>query len=130
MNKFIDIEKLLLKIITDGVKVKFEDRESLGWNTYGTFNHAEIIDYINLADNDCWDAQIFGYKEPFNFNKTFKTKKLLGFIMMPNGNHKIILKLRNRGFSRKRFNKQLETYISNYKLKNSIEGKYIDLEKD
>ena len=123
MNKYKNIYEIIDIIINSGVNIEFEDRIKKGYKTYKTFNHAEILNYYNSADNMFWDAQVFGYNYKFKFNKIYKTKKILGIIWIPNGNHKIILKLNNKGFSKIRFNKQLNTYIKNYTKLNKINTK-------
>ena len=131
MGEYITLDKLLFRIKMDGVMVEMEDRNKLGYNNYGVTNHGEILEYWNNADKMLWDTMIFGYKEPFNFYTKFKTKKLLGYIWTSTGNHKIILKLKDRGFGKKRFKEQLNTYIQNYKIINNMpDVKYVDLSKN
>lgn len=129
MGIFIDLEELLLLITTEGVKLRFEDRKSLHWNNYNSYNHAEIIGYINIADRDYWDAMVFGYNKEFSFKYTYNTDKLLGILYLPNGNHKLLLKCSDRGFSKKRFRKQLLNYIEHYEKDNKLKIVYINLEK-
>mgnify|MGYP007072015989 CR=1 FL=1 len=127
MKNYINIEKLLLIITIDGVYITFENRKLLQYNEYNTINHAEIIDYYNIADRDCWDVLVFGYKQPFKFNRKYFTKKVLGILLLSNNNHKIVLKLADKGFSKKRFNTQLDIYMKEYLNINKLKFKYITL---
>jgi len=127
LNNSDSVHKIILNIIINGIYIIFEDRKKLGYQTYKSINHAESIDYINSADNDLWDIMVFGYKDQFKYNKKYFTKKILGVLLLPNNNHKIVVKLGNRGFSNKIFKTQLERYISEYSRINKLDINYVDL---
>lgn len=120
MNSYKTLYEIINIINNEGVQIEFEDRKKLGYKTYNTPNHAEVLYFFNRADDMNWDAQVFGYKRQFKFNRKFNTKKIVGLIWIPNGNHKLLLKLAERGFSKKRFIKQLYNYIKNYRILNNI----------
>ena len=126
MNKIASLEKMLNIIETKGVVIKVEDRTP--WNHYGfPKNHAEVLDYINSADGDLWDTMIFGYNKPFVYNDHYKTRELLGMIWSPTGNHKLLVKLPYiKGFSEKKFKKDVKKYIKAYKNLNKLNIYYID----
>ena len=48
------------------MRLEMEDRIGLGYKTYGIYNHAEFIDYMNPHDKCLWDAIIPGYNEVIN----------------------------------------------------------------
>ena len=64
MKTYIEFEKLLLKIVMDGIKILIEDRKL---NDYNTINHCEIIDNWNISDGDLWDGLILGYPNQFPY---------------------------------------------------------------
>ena len=128
-DRFIDLDELLILATTEGVKLRFKDRKALCWNDYHSFNHAYIIGYTNIADHDCWDAMVFGYEKEFSFHYTYTTNKLLGIVCVPTGNHKLLFKCSDRGFTYKRFKKQLLNYIKHYEKENTLKIVYINLEK-
>ena len=111
MRSYKNITEMIRIILKKGVKIEFEDRKSLRYKTYNSINHAEILNFWNKADNLLWDAQVFGYRKRFPFNKIYKTKKLLGIIWIPNENHKIVLKLSEKGISKDTFKRQIKKYI-------------------
>ena len=123
----IKLDKLLLTILTNGVNVIIENRDKPGFEKYDTLNHCEIIDKWNISDLDLWDGIILGYDKEFPFKKIYKTKKLMGVILLEDNNHKIILKLSNRGFSKKRYKQQLKKYMENYEYINKLNCTYINL---
>ena len=125
-RNYIRLTTLLLIILNQGVNIQIEDRHAIGQNTYMTRNHAEILGFWNRADNCLWDAQILGYDHQLPYGKTYYTYKLLGYIEMPNRNHKILLKLNGvRGWSKQKFLRDAHRYIREYEKKNRIKGNLI-----
>ena len=124
MKTYIEFEKLLLKIVLEGIKILIKDRKL---NYYNTINHCEIIDNWNISHRDLWDGLILGYPDQFPYDKIYKTKKLLGVILLENSNHKIILKCTERNFSIKRFKIQLNNFIVNYEKENNLKCNFINL---
>ena len=57
---------------------------------FGTNNYGEIIGTLNKADGDPWDIIVPGYDKLKRYTN-IKIKKLEGIILMPNGNHKIVI---------------------------------------
>jgi len=57
---------------------------------FGTNNYGEIINTLNNADGDPWDIIVPGYPS-LERDVPIKIKQLEGVILMPNGNHKIIV---------------------------------------
>jgi inorganic pyrophosphatase len=60
---------------------------------FGTNNYGEIIDTLNTADNDPWDIILPGYP-PLNIYNTYCITAFEGAIVMPNGNHKLIVNVK------------------------------------
>ena len=108
-----------------GYKLIIENRIKLKYNTYGIINHAEFIDYMNPHDNCLWDAIIPGYDYLISDKKTYIVKDILGYVYIPNGNHKIIVDLGLRDFSPKKFMQDLNTYLDEYSYTNNIITKLI-----
>jgi inorganic pyrophosphatase len=57
---------------------------------FGCNNYGEIPNTLNPADGDPWDVIVPGYP-PLEIGKMYKIKKLDGIIVMPHGNHKLIV---------------------------------------
>lgn len=125
-RNYIKLSNLLHIIMNHGVNIQIEDRHTLGFNTYMTRNHAEVLDYWNRADNCLWDVQLLGYDRQLPYDKIYYTDKILGYIEMPNRNHKILLKIPGvRGWSRSKFIRDALRYIREYKKINNIQGNLI-----
>ena len=126
IKKFVNISKILYIIINQGVNIQIENRRFLGFYTYKTRNHAELLGYWNKADNCLWDVQLLGYDRQFEYDKKYYTDKVLGYIEMPNNNHKILLKLRGAvGWSKEKFFRDAKRYIREYNKINHIQGNLI-----
>jgi len=57
---------------------------------FGTNNYGEVVDTINPADGDPWDIIVPGYS-PLDTDMEYTIRSLEGVIIMPNGNHKLIV---------------------------------------
>jgi hypothetical protein len=55
-----------------------------------TNNYGEIPNLINKADKAPWDLIVPGYPA-LDVNKLYRATKLEGIILLPNGNHKLIV---------------------------------------
>ena len=108
-----------------GYKLVIENRIKLGYKTYGIINHAEFIDYMNPHDNCLWDAIIPGYDYLISDKKTYIVKDILGYVYIPNGNHKIIVDLGLDNFNSQKFMDDLNTYLNKYTYLNNISTKLI-----
>jgi len=119
----MSLDEILYKIKSSGVYIEMEDRKKLGFNTYKTKNHGEILDIWNRGDNCMWDCQLFGYKNQIPYKTLFFTDNLVGYIFIPGGNHKILLKLDSQpNFSHEKFMNDMKRYIREYKKKSGIQG--------
>ena len=111
---------LLLK--NNNFNIQIEDRVGLGYKTYGIKNHGEFKDYMNPHDNCLWDAIIPGYNDVLDKNKIYKTRQILGMLWLSDGNHKIAIKIGRNGYDKKKAQKDINTYVTNY-LKNYFKRK-------
>ena len=125
--------KDLIKIIeNDKVILRLEDRKRINANDYGFPKcHAEILDYSNPADKDFWDVIILGYPEmKEDFYTLFPKNKLMGVILLENGNHKLLFKVNyKKGFSHKRYFNDLAKFMKEYHRITNINLKYISAYK-
>jgi len=72
--------------------VKLEDR--MEKYMFGSKNYGEIPGFINPADRDAWDIIVPGYRHmPTNVPYIFD--KLIGIFLLPNGNHKLIIDIKD-----------------------------------
>ena len=115
----------IIKKNRKGYKIVIEDRIKLGYNTYGIVNHGEFINYMNPHDNCLWDAIIPGYNYQMSGNKEFTIKNILGYVYIPNGNHKIIIDLELDNFNTTQFMEDIRVFLSEYSRLNSIKTKLI-----
>lgn len=79
---------------------------------FGTNNYGEIIDTINPSDGDPWDIIVPGYNS-LDTDTLYTIKQLEGVIVMPNGNHKLIVNIHINSY-RQSF-KERKNEIFNYR---------------
>ena len=125
MKKIVSLRKIIDIIKTKGVSIQVENRRKLGFNTYKTKNHAEILGFWNKADNCLWDVQLLGYHKQFSYNDIYYSDILIGYIKMPNNNHKLLMKIPNRSWSKEKFSRDVKRYIYEYNKLNNIKGELI-----
>jgi hypothetical protein len=123
---YIDLKSLVRRIKNRGVTIQIENR--IGWFDYGfPKQHAEILNYYNAADDCCWDALILGYKNPdMKYEEKYKTKHLIGIILIENGNHKLLFRLPyKRGFDENIFRRDVKKFTRNYSKKWGLKTSFI-----
>lgn len=125
MKKTASLKNIIHIIQTKGVSIKVENRRKLGFNTYKTKNHAEILGIWNKADNCLWDVQLLGCKKQFSYHNIYYSNIILGYIKMPNNNDKLLMKLPNKQWSKEKFLRDVKRYIYEYNKVNNIKGKLI-----
>ena len=124
---YIEIENLVKIINKKGVLIEIEDRGN--WKDYGIFNHAEIINYINKADNDPWDVVIPGYSRRIKHGNKYTTKDIIGILYLSNGNHKIFIRINENkygGFNSLKMNRDIKKFCKNYAEGRNIELNYME----
>ncbi len=110
----INIFDLIVKLNKRKLKLAMEDRNKFNGFEYGIKNHAEIINFINNADNDPWDVVIPGYKKKIDVNKFFKSNYIIGVLFLENNNSKIFMKVDYPGYSKTRARTDIKKFIINY----------------
>jgi len=126
---YIDLKKLLDKIENRGVTIQIENRKLLGYYDDGfPKQHVEVLNYHNRSDDDYWDGLVFGYKNPnMNYDKKYRTKAIVGIILVEDGNHKLIFKIPyKRGFDERIFKKDVEVFVRNYRKKWGLKTKFFN----
>jgi len=129
---YIDLKKLVNKIVNNGVNIQIENRNLPGWNDYDfPKQHVEILNFHNKADNDLWDGLILGYNNSsFDYETIYRTKSIIGIILIEDGNHKLIFKIPyKRGFNKNLFKKEIKKFINNYRKKWGLKTKFLNLNK-
>ncbi len=91
-----------------------EDRIGMGYKTYGIDNHAEFKDYMNPHDNCLWDAIIPGYNYVLDPNGKFRSQKIIGVLLLSDGNHKIAIRIHKPGYDKNQAKNDIKTYVNNY----------------
>jgi hypothetical protein len=125
MKKIVSLSKIIHIIQTKGVSIGLENRRQLGFNTYKTKNHCEILGFWNKADNCLWDAQLLGYKKQFSYDDIYYSNIVIGYIKMPNNNDKLLMKIPNKKWSKEKFLTDVKRYIYEYNKMNNIKGKLV-----
>ena len=110
----INIFDLIVKLNKRKLKLVMEDRTKFNGFEYGIQNHAEIINFINHADNDPWDVVIPGYKKKIDVNKFFKSNYIIGVLFLENNNSKIFMKVDHPGYSKTKAITDIKKFITNY----------------
>lgn len=125
MKKTVSLLTIIHIIQDKGVNIQIENRRGLGYNTYKTKNHAEILGFWNNADNCLWDVQLLGYKNQFSYDDIYHTNIIIGYIKMPNNNDKLLLKIPNKKWSKEKFFRDVKRYIYEYNKNNNIQGELV-----
>ncbi len=81
---------------------------------FGALNYGDVPGMINEADGDCWDIFLPGMTRRLNVNKTYTVKRVLGAIVLENGNHKIAVELFVPGFEAENVDADVKTYMEKY----------------
>jgi len=89
----------------------FEDR-----NLIGCMNYGEIIGTLNPSDGDPWDICILGSKRKYSKGKKYKIERIIGELVLPNGNNKLIGILEQKKICNKRFVHDILVYKSIYEF--------------
>lgn len=80
------------------IKCKIENR-----NMIGCLNYGEIPGTLNPADGDPWDICAFGIKKRLPIDKLYIIEYFIGELVLPNGNHKLIPKLKDISIDKEQF---------------------------
>ncbi len=129
------IDKDFFDVITKKNKLNLliEDRISNGYRTYGIENHAEFMDYMNPHDKCLWDAIIPGYNYRFKPDSRYKSQKIIGMLLLSDGNHKIAVRVQKPGYNKTRAKKDINTYVTNYlssylNRKKNAKGEWVEID--
>lgn len=114
----------MIKKKRSGYKIQMEDREKLGYRTYGVLNHAEFLGYMNPHDDCLWDIIIPGYSYKIS-KKIHYINDIIGYIWVDNGNHKIIVDLDLSGFDGKQFIDEITYFRRDYGKLNRVSTKLV-----
>ena len=97
---------------------------------FGIKNYGEIPSYINKADGDPWDIFAPGYNHKFPVNKPFFIDKIIGILVLENGNHKLAVRLKDVPILSPHFEHfNCLNYSQKYCKFTKIKGTYIKLPK-
>tara|TARA_B100001057_G_C22537120_1_gene828083 strand:- start:142 stop:516 length:375 start_codon:yes stop_codon:yes gene_type:complete len=92
---------------------------------FGTNNYGEIVGLKNRADGDRWDIFIPGYNFKLEIGKETKIMKIIGFLYLNNGNHKIAIRVNEKGFNKQMCQAEIAEYTQTYLYKNRKKGMFI-----
>ena len=81
---------------------------------FGASNYGEIPGKINDADGDPWDIFTPGMTRRLNTSKMYRVKRVIGVVVLENGNHKIAVELFVPGFDPTRVDADVEEYMKKY----------------
>ena len=94
---------------------------------FGTKDYGEIIGLRNPADGDRWDIFIPGYNCKLEIGKEIKIIKIIGFLYLNNGNHKIAIRINKNGFNKQACESEISEYTQTYLSKNRKLGFFVYL---
>ena len=89
---------------------------------FGTNNYGEIQDTLNPSDGDPWDVIVPGYSA-LNTDSIYNISQFEGVIIMPNGNHKLIVNI-DTDLERDSFEKIKNEIYTYRRLYNKVCRKY------
>lgn len=113
-------------VLRNAHTIRFEDRPEK--YKFGTKNYGDIPGLYNKSDGDPWDVFAPGYSYTLSTSNSYRIKKILGILLLENGNHKIAVKLyasQAPGFNYKRAMKEIDTYCSKYTRGMRLRGEYL-----
>lgn len=119
-SKYVSLRKLLF-MLRDPLHIAMEDREKLGYRTYGIKNQAEFPTLLNRSDNDPWDVILPGYKKRIR-KKHFCAHVVIGILYVSNGNHKLFMRIPYPGYSSKQAKIDMNVYKAEYSRQNPQVG--------
>jgi len=93
---------------------------------FGTKNYGEIPGFINPSDRDAWDIIVPGYRQ-LPTNVTYIFDKLIGVFMLPNGNHKLIIDIKDNNQYKENRNiiDEMRMYQRKYQEFTKLRGRLI-----
>ena len=89
---------------------------------FGTNNYGEILDTLNPNDGDPWDVIVPGYPS-LQTDTVYHISTFEGVIIMPNGNHKLIVNIQSN-FERASFYNIRNEIYTYRRLYNKLCKKY------
>ena len=92
---------------------------------FGTKNYGEIVGLKNPADGDRWDVFIPGYNYKLELGKEIQIIKIIGFLYLNNGNHKIAIRVNKNGFNKQACALEIANYTQTYLSKNRKKGMFV-----
>lgn len=106
----------------------FEDRPRR--YMFGCNNYGDIPGVYNRADGDPWDifAPGYTYKE-LKIDREYKIKRMVGYLKLDDGNHKIAVLLYVPGFSKRKAIKEIRRFIEQY-TEAVIDGEWMSFDMD
>lgn len=107
---FSDVIHALCFIGKTRVKLEARRRRFM----FGALNYGEVPGMINEADGDCWDIFLPGMTRRLAVNKLYSIKRVIGAVILENGNHKIAVELFLPGFDPEHIEKDVDTYMQRY----------------
>ena len=88
-------------------------------------HYGDIPGTLNTADGDPWDVAVPGYTN-LPIGQKLKLKKLLGIMMLENGNHKLIIDVHtNQPKNYKQALNEIKQYQKRYSKFTGIPGRII-----
>ena len=88
------------------------------------YNYGEVTDRMNDADGCFWDIYAPGISFHLPTTRKYKISRILGVLMLPNGNHKLIVTLAGYNPNWLKFDDDLNYFISRYRNVYHQDGTY------
>jgi len=107
-----------------GMKCVFEDRPQR--YLFGALNYGDIPGTRNAGDGDPWDVVAPGLGRRLPFGKPYTISKVLGMLVLENGNTKLAVRLRSvKGFDAAEARAEMRRYARGYMAHTGVKGTLI-----
>lgn len=125
-KRYVGLAHVLRHLDGDGAtehRVYLENRPER--YNFGARNYGEVCaNWHNRADGDKWDVFAPGYDHTLPVDCTYAVEGVLGVLRLDNGNHKIAVRLRARGYDAERARREIEHYVHRYTTRVRVRGEW------
>lgn len=125
---YVDLETVLRDLPDHPTqRIVFERRPALF--KFGARNYGDVPGWYNRADGDPWDVFAPGYDRTLPYNRPFRVRRVLGYLRLENGNHKIAVRLDDDdapGYDATRATHEIRNYVFTYTTATRKLGRWVE----
>ena len=123
---YATLETLLATVREETVYCVLEAREPDF--KFGALSYGDTPLHINEADMDPWDVVVPGYEAPLPTGRRYRISRVLGWLDLENGNHKLMVRLARAPhgyrYDPERANEEIRRFVDEYTGRMRVRGVY------